>query len=117
MKLLFEDTTSYSKDRYYLCETMEEYNQELKNQKEDAEDSVYNGRQVRPVFEGEITCNERTIVLDGFASRGGHKFVADGFTKIQQNGMYSNYSITDHFVKPNGIKRDELAETKEWWVA
>lgn len=117
MKLLFEDTTSYSKNRYYLCETMEEYNQVLKKQQEDAKNSVYYGYQTRPVFEGEITCNERTIVLDGFASRGGNKLVADGFTKVLQSGMYSSYSIREHYIKPNGIKQAETAETKEWWCA
>ena len=72
----------------------------------------------RPCYEGEITCYPTTMVLDGFASRGGHEFRANGFTHCLQKDWHGGgYSITEYYIRPNGIVKNESADTKEWWVA
>ena len=123
MKLLFEDRNQYHLDRYYQCESEDEYNQELAKAKADAKNSEYPdpwGKGVivgQPVSEGEITCFPSTIVMDGFASRGGRELRAMGFTQCLQTGRYNGYRISHHFIKPDGIVQNERVETKEWWTA
>ena len=124
MKLLFEDNNQYHHDRYYLCETVEEYNEELAKAQADAKASEFSnpwgsGTMVgRPCYEGEITCCPSTMVMDGFASRGGHEFKANGFTHTLQKDWHGGgYTIREHYVKPDGIEKSEQADTKEWWVA
>ena len=124
MKLLFEDCNQYHHNRYYLCETDAEYDEELAKAKADAQASEFpnpwgEGTMVgRPCYEGEITCYPTTMVLDGFASRGGHEFRANGFTHCLQKDWHGGgYSITEYYIRPNGIVKNESADTKEWWVA
>lgn len=124
MKLLFEDHDQRHWHSFYLCDTIEEYDDKLAQCKADAIASTINdpwqeGKtlQLRPVNEEVITCSPSTIVMDGYASYGGRKFKAEGFAHhIQQGWLGNGYNVIKFYIKPGTITTDETVKTKDWWV-
>lgn len=125
MKKLFEDSNQWHNNHFYLCESEEEYNAKLAEARETERNSKFpnpwhkGGTLIgKPVNEGIFTCSPSTLVMDGFASYGGRKFEAEGFSQTLQVGwMYNGCTIANIYIKPNGIIKNEMVETKEWWVS
>lgn len=125
MRLLFEDNNQWHYNRFYLCESDEEYNQKLSQAREEEKASVFpnpwkKGDTLvgKPVEEGTFTCSPSTLVMDGFASYGGRDFKAEGFSQTLQVGwIYNSRNVAHIYIKPNGIIKNEQVETKEWWTA
>lgn len=128
---LFEQTNSgYSwsnRHTYYLCETEDEYNALLEQYNDHVNSweewnsmlriNVWRSNYKQVHLNTTITANAQTIVSDGFATHGGRNIKAIGITiKYCSNGLSSDYSSYEHYIKPNSVERDEVEKTESWWV-
>ena len=109
MKLLFTDETTTHYDKYYLCESEEEYNEQLAKSR---------ANRMARVTERLFQCHPKTTVSDGYAIHGGREFEADGFEYwYEMGGICDRMTKSNYYIKPNGIIKDEIVKPKEWWVA
>lgn len=129
MKLIYTDTNKgYSwsnQERYYLCETQEEYDklvEKYKNHKNYYKKSLFgmvcevaNPMQVQ--INVGIHCRPQTEVSDGYAVHGGRTLDAEGISIKHSSATSSmDYSSYDYYIKPGSIKKNETAKTESWWV-
>lgn len=129
MKLLFTNQNKgYSwshEERYYLCETQDEYDalvEKYKGHKNEYVEQWCGTTYHRPantqVYVGVgIHCRPQTEVSDGYATYGGHTLDAKGI-QVKHNSRTSSmdYSSYDYYIMPNSIERNEQNKTENWWV-
>ena len=122
MKHLFNQTNrGYSwhcTHYYYLCETIEEYEEICKFHNSDIEERKQRGEYCPDYCEeGTISCVPTTEVSDGFATRGGRTLKGFGFTRCYKRGTSSSdYSDYRHYLKPDEELSTSSERTTSWWV-
>ena len=108
MKHIYTDATNTHVNRYYQCETQEEYDETLANCRKNESESVY---------EGQIRCYPHTEVSDGYAISGGREIVAEGFEYWwYRGGMHDRMVKSNYYIKPDGIIKNDTTKPEGWWV-
>lgn len=105
-RLLFEDHNGCRYDSnsyYYTFDTEQEY--------------LEFAEQLKPkqntAFDVKIECEPKTIVSDGYATRGGRHLKAMG-CKEWSIGRFCSYFY--YYINPATIERLEEAKTESWWA-
>jgi len=130
MKTLFHQHSqgySWSNNHEYILCTQEEYDELVKRYEGHPNEICHEdqfGKRCYPnskqVYTGKITANPTTLVMDGFCSRGGRKFEAEGLTvRTNVSPFYDRNDNSDykHYIKPGTIIVDEETPTEEWWAS
>lgn len=96
--------------RYYICDSVEEFNTKVEEYKERAERNYWEHINT----DADITCEPTTIVSDGFATYGGRKIKARGISCGRVVGLRGWDG--DYIINPSTIETNEGVKVENWWV-
>lgn len=111
MKLIHSTTDNINGGscRYYVCDSIEEYNSLVERYKEMEKNFPWKHISI----DTTITCNPTTIVSDGFATYGGKKIRAKGISCGSVCGLRGWNG--DYYINPTTLEMESV-KAENWWV-